>query len=80
VRLVNDDVFETKFLEYTFFDQADFVACDADFEVLRQEPVRDDFCTFLFGTREKGDVEVRTPLFELARPILQRGFWHNDKM
>ena len=80
MRLVDDDIFKTKFLEYAFFDQANFVACDADFEVLWQEPVCNDFGAFFFGTGEKYDVEVRSPLPEFARPILKRGFWNNDKM
>jgi hypothetical protein len=80
VRLINNDVLETELLEHTFLDQTDFVARDADLEILRQKATRDNFRTLFLGAREKANVEVRTPSLELACPVLQRGFWHNDKM
>jgi hypothetical protein len=80
VRLINDDILETELLEYTFFDQADFVARDADLEVLRQKASCDNFRALFLGAREKGNVEVRSPLLEFARPVLQRRFWNNNKV
>lgn len=80
MRLINDDIFKAKLLEYAFLDQADFVTCNTDFEVLRQEPVRDDFGAFFFGARKKRDIEVRRPSREFTRPILQRGFWYNNEV
>ena len=80
MRLVNDDIVKAKLLEYAFFDQADFVTRNTDFEVLRQETVRDDFGAFFFGACEKRDVEVGTPFFKFTRPILQRRFWYDDQV
>ena len=80
MRLINNDILETELLEHTFLDQTDFVARDADLEILRQKAACDNFCTLFLGTREKGNVEVRTPSLEFARPVLQRRFWHNDEM
>jgi hypothetical protein len=71
VRFVDDDILETEFLEGRFLDEADLVARYADFEVLRDESVRDDFCALLFCTGEEDNVDIRSPLFELARPILE---------
>jgi hypothetical protein len=48
VRLVDDDILETELLEGRFLDEADLVGCDADFEVLRDEAVRDDVRALFF--------------------------------
>ena len=80
MRLINDDILETELLEYTFLDQANFVARDADLEVLRQKAACDNFRALFLGAREKGNVEVRSPLPEFTRPVLQRRFWNDDEM
>ncbi len=80
MRLINDDILETELLEYTFLDQADFVARDADLEILGQKAACDNFRALFLGAREKGNVEVRSPFLKFARPVLQRRFRHNDKM
>lgn len=80
MRLINDDILEAELLEYTFLDQADFVARYADLEFLRQKAASNNFCALFLGAREKGNVEVRSPFLEFARPVLQRRFWNNDKV
>lgn len=80
VRFINNDILETELLEHTFLDQTDFVARDADLELLRQKAARNNFRALFLCAREKGNVEVRSPPLEFARPVLQRRFWHDDKM
>ena len=75
---IDDNILETEFLERRFLDEADLVTCNADFEVLRDESVRDDCCALVFCTGEEDNVEVRGPLFELTRPILEGCFWDDD--
>ena len=71
VRFVNDDIFEAEFLEGRFLDEADLVARYTYFEILWDELVGDDLCAYLFGLGEDDNVHVRSPLFELARPVLE---------
>jgi predicted enzyme involved in methoxymalonyl-ACP biosynthesis len=78
MRFVDDDILEAEFLERRFLDEADLITCYADFEVLRDESVRDDFCALVFCTSEEDNVKVRSPLFELARPILESCFWDDN--
>jgi hypothetical protein len=78
MRFVDDDILETEFLECRFLDEADLVTGYADFEVLRNESVCDDFCALVFCTGEEDNIEVRSPLFELARPILESCFGDDD--
>jgi hypothetical protein len=47
VRFVDYDILETELLERRFFDEADLAVCDAAFEILRDESVRNDFCARL---------------------------------
>jgi hypothetical protein len=44
----------------------DLVAQDADFEVLRGESVRNNICAFLRWVGKDDDVDVWSPLVELA--------------
>ena len=46
---VDDDVLERKFLQGSRFDQAHFVCCNTDLEILSNEPGSDNFRTFFFG-------------------------------
>ena len=71
VRFFNDDVLETEFLEGGFFDEIDLIARYAYFEILWDELVRDDLCAFFFCPGEDDNVHVRSPLFDLARPVLE---------
>jgi hypothetical protein len=54
---VNDDVFETEFLEGRFLDEADIIARYAHFEMLWAESVHDVFVLF-FGSGEDDDVHI----------------------
>ena len=78
MRFVDDDVFEAEFFECGLLDEAYFVARYAHFEVLSDESVRNDLCALFFGSREDDDVHVRSPLFELARPVLESRFGDDD--
>ena len=80
MRLINCDVFEGEFLERGLLDQTQLVCGDADFEVLREEPIGDDFCALLLSTCQDSDIEVWGPFFKLPRPILERRFWDDDQM
>jgi hypothetical protein len=71
VRFVNDDIFEAEFLEGSFLNEADLVARYTYFEILWDELVGDDLCAYFFGLGEDDNVHVRSPLFELARPVLE---------
>lgn len=80
MRLVDDDVFEAKFLECALLDEAYFVGRDADLEVLGDQAIGNDFCALLFAAGEDDDAEVRGPLLKFAGPILESGFWNNNKV
>ena len=80
MRLVDSDVFEGEFLERGLLDQTQLVCCDADFEVLWEKSINDDFCAVLLSTGQDSDVEVWSPFLKLPRPILQCGFWDDDQM
>jgi hypothetical protein len=47
VRFVYYDILETEIFERRFFDEADLVVCNADFEILRDESVRNASCARL---------------------------------
>ena len=47
VRFVDYNILETELLERRFFDEADLMVCDADFDILRDESIRNDFCARL---------------------------------
>ena len=74
---INDDIFEAKYLEGGFLNEANFVTHDANFEILCNKPVCDDLCVLSLGASEDDDVHVRGPLFELACPILKGRFGDN---
>ena len=66
VRLVDDDVLERELLECRALNQAQLVSSDADFEILRQQSVRDASRAFLFGSSHDCDIKVWRPHFELS--------------
>jgi hypothetical protein len=72
VSFVDYNIFETEFLEGGFLDQADLVARYTNFEILRDESVRDDLCALFLGTSKDDDVHVGGPLLEFPRPVLKR--------
>ena len=72
MRFVDDDILEAELLEHWFVDEAGLVTCYADFKVLR-----DDFFALVFCMSED-NVEIRSPLFELAPPILEGHFGDDD--
>jgi hypothetical protein len=80
VRLVNDDVLERKLFEYRFLNQAHFVGGDANFKVLWQQSVGNDFGSFVFRAGEGDDIKVGCPSREFASPILEGGFGNDDEM
>lgn len=47
VRFVDYNAVETELLEHRWFNETDLVVCDAGFEILRDESVRNDFCARL---------------------------------
>jgi hypothetical protein len=71
VPFVDDDVLEAKFLEGRFLNQANFVACDADFKVLWDESVGYYVCALFFHPRQDDNVDIWSPLFELMHPVLE---------
>jgi hypothetical protein len=71
VRFVDDDILETELLEGGLLDEADLVARDAHFEVLWDESVRNNIWALLLCAGKDNDVDVWSPLFELARTILE---------
>jgi hypothetical protein len=76
--LVDDNVFKREFLESRLFDETDLIGRDADFKILRYQPIADDFRSLFFRTREKNDVKVRCPLCEFSAPVLKRDLGYND--
>ena len=56
VRFV-DDVLETKLLEGGLLDEADLVAPDAYFEVLRDESVRNNVCALLLCASKDAEID-----------------------
>jgi len=70
--LVNSDVFEGEFLERGLLDQTQLVSRDADFEVLWEEPVGNDFCALLLPAGQNSDIEVGRPFLKFSGPILKR--------
>jgi len=70
--LVNRDVFEGEFLERGLLDQTQLVCRDADFEVLWEEPVGNDFCALLLPAGQNSDIEVWRPFLKFSGPILKR--------
>ena len=47
VRFVDYNVLKIELLERRWFNETDLVVCDAEFEILRDESVRNDFCARL---------------------------------
>ena len=74
---IDDNIFEAEYLEGEFLNEANLVTRDANFEILRNEPVCNDLCALFLGASEDDDVHVGSPLFELARPILKGRFSNN---
>ena len=72
MRFVNSNVFEGEFLERGFLDQAQLVSCDADLEILWEEPVGNDFCALLLPASQDSDMKVWGPFLEFPSPILER--------
>jgi len=70
--LVNSDVFEGELLERGLLDQTQLVRRDADFEVLWEEPVGNDFCAVLLPAGKNSDIEVWRPFIKFPGPILKR--------
>jgi hypothetical protein len=80
VRFVDDDVVETKLLEGGLLDEADLVATDAYFEVLRDESVRNNVCALLLCASKDAEIDDWSPLFELAGLILECRFGDDNEM
>lgn len=71
MRLVDSNVLETKLFERRLLNEANLVAGDTDFEILWNEPIRDNLSALFLGSCKDDYVEVGSPLFELARPVLK---------
>ena len=67
---VDNNVLKREFLEGRFFDKADFIGGDTDFEILRKEAVRDNLGTLFPRASEKNDIEIWRPLLEFSGPVL----------
>ena len=59
MHFVNDDILEAEFLECKFLNEVDLITCYADFKVLWDESVSNDFCVLIFCTNEEDNVEVQ---------------------